>query len=61
MIPTSTEDTVCSAHHLVEATTLLLGVLDHRRHRLPAQRHLTEPGCYCKNLQIGSRTRRPHH
>jgi hypothetical protein len=33
----------------------------HRRHRLPAQRHLTEPGCYWKNLQMGSRTRRPHH
>jgi hypothetical protein len=60
-VPASTEATVCNAHHLVEATTLLLAVLDHRRHRLPARRHLSEPRCYWKNLQMGSRTRRPHH
>jgi hypothetical protein len=35
--------------------------VDHRHHRLPAQRHLTEPRCYWKNLQMGSRTRHPHH
>jgi hypothetical protein len=45
-IPTSTKATICSAHHLVDVTTILPGVLDHRRHRLPARRHLTEPGCY---------------
>jgi hypothetical protein len=45
-IPTSTKATICSAHHLAEAATLLPGVLDHRRHRLPARRHLTKPGCY---------------
>jgi hypothetical protein len=60
-IPASAEATVCSAHHLAEATTLLPGVLDHRRHRLPARRHHTKPRCYWKNLQMGSRTRRPHH
>jgi hypothetical protein len=32
-----TEATVCSAHHLAEATTLLPGVLDLRHHRLPAR------------------------
>jgi hypothetical protein len=55
------EATVRSAHHLAEATTLLLGVLDLRRHRLPARRHLAEPRCYWKDLQVGSRTRRPQH
>jgi hypothetical protein len=53
--------TICSAHHLAEATTLLLGVLDHCHYRLSARRHLMESGCYWKNLQMGSRTRRPHH
>jgi hypothetical protein len=60
-IPISTEATVCSAHHIAEATTLLLAVLDHRRHRLPARRHFAEPRCYWKNLQMGSRTRCPQH
>jgi hypothetical protein len=36
-LPTSIEATVCSAHHLVKAMTLLPGVLDLCRHRLPAQ------------------------
>jgi dsDNA-binding SOS-regulon protein len=45
-LSTRTEATVCSAHHLAEATTLLPGVLDLHRHRLPAQRHLAEPRCY---------------
>jgi hypothetical protein len=61
MLSTSTEDTVCSAHYLVEATTLLPTVLNHHRHRLPSRRHPTEPRCYWKNLQMGSRTRRPQH
>jgi hypothetical protein len=53
-LPTSTEATVRSAHHLAKATTLLIGVLDLRRHRLPARRHLAEPRRYWKNLQVGS-------
>jgi hypothetical protein len=32
MLPTSTEAIVCNAHHLTEATTLLHGVLNLRRH-----------------------------
>jgi hypothetical protein len=44
-----------------EATTLLPRVLDLCRHRLPARRHLVEPRCYWKDLQVGSRTRRPQH
>jgi hypothetical protein len=59
-LSTSTEATVCSAHHLAEAMTLLPGVLDLRRHRLPARRHLTEPRRW-KDLKVGSRTRRPQH
>jgi hypothetical protein len=45
----------------VGAMTLLPGVLDLCRHRLPARRHPVEPRCYWKNLQLGSRTRRPQH
>jgi hypothetical protein len=56
-----TEATVCSAHHLAEATTLLPGVLNLRRHRLPARRHLAEPRRYWKDLEVGSRTRCPRH
>jgi hypothetical protein len=56
-----TEASVRSAHHLAEATTLLPGVLDLRHHRLPARRHPAESRCYWKNLQVGSRTRRPQH
>jgi dsDNA-binding SOS-regulon protein len=48
------EATVHSAHHLAEATTLLLGVLNLRRHRLPARLHPAEPRCYWKNIQVGS-------
>jgi hypothetical protein len=51
---TSTEATVCSAHYLAEAATSLPGVLDLRRHRLPARRHPSEPICYWKDLQVGS-------
>jgi hypothetical protein len=36
-LPASAEATLCSAHHLAEATTLLPGVLDLRCHRLPAR------------------------
>jgi hypothetical protein len=61
MLSTRTEATIRSAHHLAEATTLLLGVLDLRRHRLPARRHLAEPRCYLKDLEVGSRTRCPQH
>jgi hypothetical protein len=32
MVPTGPEATLCSTHHLAEATTLLLGVLDRRYH-----------------------------
>jgi hypothetical protein len=46
---------------LAEATTLLPGVLDLCRHRLPARRHLPELRCYWKDLKVGSRTRRPQH
>jgi hypothetical protein len=52
---------VRSTHHLAEATTLLPAVLNIRRHRLPARRHPAEPRCYWKNLQVGGRSRRPHH
>jgi hypothetical protein len=48
-----TEASVRSAHHLAKATTLLLGVLDLRRHRLPARRHPAEPRCYWKDLVDG--------
>jgi hypothetical protein len=60
-ISTCAEATICSAYHLAEAMTLLPAVLDHRRHRLPARRHLMEPRCYWKNFQMVSRTRHPHH
>jgi hypothetical protein len=50
-----------AVYHLVEATTLLPGVLDLCRHRVPARRHPAEPRCYWKNLQVGNRTRRPQH
>jgi hypothetical protein len=53
--------TVCSAHYLVEATTLLLGILGLHHHRLPARWYPVEPRCYWKNLQVGSRARRPQH
>jgi hypothetical protein len=61
MLSTRTEATVRSAHHLAVVTTLLLGVLDLRHHRLPARRHPAEPRCYWKNLQVGCRTRCPQH
>jgi hypothetical protein len=32
IVPTGPEATLCSTHHLAEATTLLPGVLDHRHH-----------------------------
>jgi hypothetical protein len=44
-LPASTEASVRGAHHLAKAMTLLPGVLDLRRHRLPARRHLAEPRC----------------
>jgi hypothetical protein len=59
--PACAEASVRSTHHLAEAMTLLPGVLDLRRHQLPDRRHLAEPRCYWKNLQVGSRTRHPHH
>jgi hypothetical protein len=37
MVPTSPEATLRSTHHLAEATTLLLGVLNYCHHRLPAR------------------------
>jgi hypothetical protein len=37
MLLASAEATLCGAHHLAEATTLLPGVIDHRRYRLPAR------------------------
>jgi hypothetical protein len=59
--PVQRPATVCSAHYLAEAATLLPGVLDLRRHRLPAWQHPAEPRCYWKNLQVGGLTRRPQH
>jgi hypothetical protein len=61
MLSARAEAPVRNTHYLAEATTLLPVVLDLRRHRLPTRRHPAEPRCYWKNLQVGSRARRPHH